>query len=466
MKFTIFISVFALSVLISVLFSKFLNDAYNEKAFNQKVDSVEAQCRWLANQVVGVDFILNDSSNALSSQTNELAASMNGRIIIIKKNYKIIKDTHTDFQEKYFLNNDVLRIMEGREERIVNEEGDYIEIMCPIYSAGSEDGEVLGAVIATVPRDDLMAAGIEMEQRRNMLLVAFIIVGLTFSVILSYLLTRDLKKIQHDVNFIAMGHEDETIREVGFLEIRRIVSRFNEILGRMQVLEDSRKEFVSNVSHELKTPMTSMKVLADSLLQQGDQVPAELYREFMSDMVKEIDRENVIISDLLSLVKMDKKASKLEISNVDINELLQIIMKRLKPIAAQRNIELIFESFRPVTAEIDEVKLTLALSNLIENGIKYNKDNGYVRVSVNADHKYFYVKVADNGVGIPEDCQDRVFDRFFRVDKARSRDTGGTGLGLSITQNAVLMHKGEIKLYSRLGEGTTFTVRIPLKYNA
>src|SRR5699024_5708384 len=161
----------------------------------------------------------------------------------------------------------------------------------------------------------------------------------------------------------------------------------------------------------------------------------ELYREFMSDMVKEIDRENVIISDLLSLVKMDKKASKLEISNVDINELLQIIMKRLKPIAAQRNIELIVESFRPVTAEIDEVKLTLALSNLIENGIKYNKDNGYVRVSVNADHKYFYVKVADNGVGIPEDCQDRVFDRFFRVDKARSRDTGGTGLGLSITQN-------------------------------
>ena len=186
----------------------------------------------------------------------------------------------------------------------------------------------------------------------------------------------------------------------------------------------------------------------------------------MSDMVKEIDRENVIISDLLSLVKMDKKASKLEISNVDINELLQIIMKRLKPIAAQRNIELIFESFRPVTAEIDEVKLTLALSNLIENGIKYNKDNGWVRVSVNADHKYFYVKVADAGVGIPEDCQDRVFDRFYRVDKARSRDTGGTGLGLAITQNAVLMHKGEIKLYSKLGEGTTFTVRIPLKYNA
>ena len=466
LQFLICISVLTASVFIAVLFSKFLNDGYSEKAFNQKVDSVEAQCRWLGNQVVGVDFILNDNSNTLSSQTNDLAASMNGRIIIIKKNYKIIKDTHTDFQGKYFLNRDVLRLMKGKEERVVNEKGNYIEIMCPIYSAGSEGGEVLGVVIATVPREDLMAASIEMNQRRNMLLVAFIVFGLAFAMVVSYLLTKDLRKIQKDVDFIAMGHEDESIEETGFLEIRRIVSRFNEILTRMQVLEDSRKEFVSNVSHELKTPMTSMKVLADSLLQQGDQVPAELYREFMSDMVKEIDRENVIISDLLSLVKMDKKASKLEISNVDINELLQIIMKRLKPIAAQRNIELIFESFRPVTAEIDEVKLTLALSNLIENGIKYNKDNGWVRVSVNADHKYFYVKVADAGVGIPEDCQDRVFDRFYRVDKARSRDTGGTGLGLAITQNAVLMHKGEIKLYSKLGEGTTFTVRIPLKYNA
>ena len=221
------------------------------------------------------------------------------------------------------------------------------------------------------------------------------------------------------------------------------MQRFNEILGRMQTLEDSRQEFVSNVSHELKTPMTSMKVLADSLIQQGD---------------------HVIISDLLSLVKLDKKAAQLQITTVSINELLEIIMKRLKPLALQRNIELIFESFRPVTAEIDEVKLSLGLTNLIENGIKYNKDDGWIRVTLNADHKYFYVKVADSGVGIPEDCQDQVFDRFYRVDKARSRDTGGTGLGLAITKSVVSLHNGEIKLYSKVGEGTTFTLRIPLKY--
>jgi len=354
--------------------------------------------------------------------------------------------------------------MDGKKTRIVSESGKYIEVMVPIVSKAGKQNHILGAVQATVPSEDMMGAVTEMEHRRNMLLVACIICGLSMAMIISYLLTRDLKKIQRDVDFIAAGHEDESIEETGFLEVRSIVQRFNEILGRMQTLEDSRQEFVSNVSHELKTPMTSMKVLADSLIQQGDQVPAELYREFMQDIVAEIDRENVIISDLLSLVKLDKKAAQLQITTVSINELLEIIMKRLKPLALQRNIELIFESFRPVTAEIDEVKLSLGLTNLIENGIKYNKDDGWIRVTLNADHKYFYVKVADSGVGIPEDCQDQVFDRFYRVEKARSRDTGGTGLGLAITKSVVSLHNGEIKLYSKVGEGTTFTLRIPLKY--
>ena len=94
---------------------------------------------------------------------------------------------------------------------------------------------------------------------------------------------------------------------------------------------------------------------------------------------------------------------------------------------------------------------------------KYNIDNGWVKITLNADHKNFHIKVADSGVGIPEDCKDQVFERFYRVDKARSRDTGGTGLGLAITKNVILMHRGTIKLYSEYGEGTTFTIKIPLK---
>ena len=184
----------------------------------------------------------------------------------------------------------------------------------------------------------------------------------------------------------------------------------------------------------------------------------------MQDIAKEIDRENDIITDLLSLVKMDKSANDLNVKNVNINSLLELILKRLKPIAEKKNIELVLESFRPVNADVDEVKLTLAISNLVENAIKYNKDDGYVHVSLNADHKYFFVKVTDSGIGIPEEDQANIFERFYRVDKSHSREIGGTGLGLAITRNAVILHRGAIKVHSTEGEGTTFTVRIPLIY--
>ena len=147
-----------------------------------------------------------------------------------------------------------------------------------------------------------------------------------------------------------------------------------------------------------------------------------------------------------------------------INELLERIMKRLRPIAQKQNVELVMESFRPVVAEVDEVKLTLALTNLIENAIKYNNPDGWVHVSLNADHQNFFVTVEDNGIGIPKEAQNRIFERFYRVDKSHSREIGGTGLGLAIARSAVVMHRGAIKVFSQPSEGTTFTVRIPLNY--
>lgn len=259
-----------------------------------------------------------------------------------------------------------------------------------------------------------------------------------------------------------MNQLSETLEKT----ISELKSANNELkidIEKKTEIDKMRKEFISNVSHELKTPLTSMKVLADSLLAQGD-APVELYKEFMGDIAEEIERENKIINDLLSLVKMDKAAGTLNVSVVNINELLELILKRLRPIAEKQNIELVLESFRPVSAEVDEVKLSLALNNLVENAIKYNKPEGWVHVSLNADHKYFFVRVEDSGIGIPEEALEHIYERFFRADKSHSREIGGTGLGLAITRNAVLMHRGAIKAHSKEGEGTVFTVRIPLMY--
>jgi len=261
----------------------------------------------------------------------------------------------------------------------------------------------------------------------------------------------------------AEGNLDEDISEESYRETKRISKAVNRTLRTLKKVEQSRQEFVSNVSHELKTPITSIRVLADSLMGMED-APKELYQEFMSDISDEIDRESKIIDDLLTLVKMDKASAEINVAQGNINGVIEMILKRLRPIARKRNIELIFESMRDVTADIDEVKFSLAVNNLVENAIKYNKEDGWVRVTLDSDHKFFYIKVADSGIGIPEEFKDRVFERFYRVDKARSRETGGTGLGLAITKNVILMHHGGIRVESAEGVGTTFMVRIPLIY--
>ena len=279
-------------------------------------------------------------------------------------------------------------------------------------------------------------------------------------------MTKPFQRITKSISAVTEGYDEDYLHENTYTETMDISDAFNKMSGRMKALDDSRNEFVSNVSHELKTPITSMKVLADSLLSE-ENVPVELYQEFMRDMSEEIERESKIINDLLSLVKMDKTANTANTMNIkteNMNELVERILKRLRPIAATRNIEVIFESFRPVTAEVDETKLSLAISNLVENAIKYNKENGWVHVSLNADHKNCYIEVADSGIGIPEDSIEHIFERFYRVDKSHSREIGGTGLGLAIARSAVVMHRGAIKVFSQPEEGTTFTIRIPLTY--
>ena len=144
--------------------------------------------------------------------------------------------------------------------------------------------------------------------------------------------------------------------------------------------------------------------------------------------------------------------------------MLESTLKVVRPLAEKKNIELVLESYRTIVAEADETKLSMALMNLVENAIKYNNNDGWVHVSLNADQTYFYIKIQDGGFGIPEDAQEHIFDRFYRVDKARDRATGGTGLGLAITKSIILAHNGDIKVYSEEGVGTTFNMQIPLTH--
>lgn len=455
-----FLSFFLLTFFIMAAFDVMMQKSYNDKAIEEKLTFVQNQCSILGNQILVNQFTIDSMQDNLNVEIDQLANVWEGRILVIDSSYRIVKDTYTIDQGNYIVYDEVLHVMREEKDKNIRMIDDYAEIIIPIANS---DKVIYGAMIATVSLKDIEGTNAYIASQANILVLLFSFLAIAAAFIICNLSVRDVKILNRRIKELDDGHLEDLQMKSRYTELSQLIDSFNALINKMQLLETSRQEFVSNVSHELKTPITSMKVLADSLLMQED-VPAEMYREFMSDMVEEIDRENRIINDLLTLVKMDKKAAALNIEPVNINALLELLLKRIKPIAAKRNIEVVFESFREVVGEVDEVKLSLALSNLIENAVKYNNDGGNVHVSLNADHKFFYVKVQDNGVGIPEECQSQVFERFYRVDKARSRETGGSGLGLAITRNAILMHKGAIKLYSEPGEGTTFTVRIPLKY--
>ena len=161
-----------------------------------------------------------------------------------------------------------------------------------------------------------------------------------------------------------------------------------------------------------------MKLIADSLLQEED-VPAEIYRDFLKDIASEIDREKEIIDDLLMLTRMDNSVSTLNISLVNINTLVERMLKKLTPLADEKNIEIVYESMRDIEAEVDDIKLTQVVTNLVENAIKYNVPGGKVIVTLNADIDSFFLRIEDTGIGIPEEHQKNIFQRFYRVDKAR-----------------------------------------------
>ena len=461
LKFRIFLLIILFGIAPTFLLRTGILSVYEKRAVNTRTVDITSQAKLLASQIVANNYLQDTSSKNITTQLDQLSTIYDGRVMLIDSSFTIVKDTYALDEQKTILAEEVMQAYNGETVQKYDADNHYIEMTFPMHDESGKN--VIGVMLVSVSTDSIAATLAILKQYALMIqfLVAVIVVIAGFAV--STALVRPFRRLTKSIKDVQDGYEADFISVNSYSETETMSAACDEMLRRLQTLDESRQEFVSNVSHELKTPLTSMKVLADSLMGQED-IPVELYREFMTDIGAEIDRENKIINDLLSLVKMDKSAGNINITSVQINELLERIMKRLRPIAQKQNVELVMESFRPVVAEVDEVKLTLALTNLIENAIKYNVDDGWVRVSIDADHKDFYVTVADSGMGIPEDSLDRIFERFYRVDKSHSREIGGTGLGLAITRSTITMHHGVVKVFSKEGEGTTFSVRVPLSY--
>ena len=439
----------------------FVIRGYEKRAIQVRTVDILSQSKILADQISSYGYLDDNANEIINKEFEQLTNIYDGRILVIDRALRIHKDTFDIDSDKIIISEEVVKCVQGQDVTKHDAVNGFIEIAVPVREPSLD--EVIGVLLVSVSTDSTQTHIAYLSQIGTIVSLNAGVVCVVLAVFIASKLAQPFIQLSKSIDEIQAGYGEDELMIHSYSETELICERTNELLSRMKVLDDSRQEFVSNVSHELKTPLTSMKVLADSLNGQ-ENVPVELYKEFMQDITNEIDRENKIITDLLALVKMDKSADGLNIAALNINELLELILKRLRPIAEQKHVELVLESFRPVTAEVDEVKLTLAISNLVENAIKYNAENGWVHVSLNADHQFFYIKVEDNGIGIPEESLDRIFERFYRVDKSHSAEISGTGLGLALTRSVVLMHRGAIKAFSTEGEGTIFNVRIPLNY--
>ena len=495
-----FIIIFLVGVVPCILLQNGILRNYEERAVEVRVEQVKGQLRSLANHLINSNYLVNHESGQVDAELSEFATLYDGRLMIIDSTLTVVKDTYGLSENKTIVSQDVITcLLTGEREGSQNYDRKYgfIEIVVPITETRSTEGldyyvnangsapgglkdagfgqgalnsensqsnAVRGVLLASTSTEYIQKTKDILRRKALMLQTVMLIVVFLASILISGMLVRPFEILSRDISEVKEGYSNEPISAPRYLETMHIADAFNNVLGRMNALDQSRQEFVANVSHELKTPMTSMKVLAASLLSEDNVDPA-VYREFLEDIDSEIDRENKIISDLLALVKEDRTNIDLEMTETDINELAETVMKRMRPIAEIADIAMTLINRREVHAEVDSTRINLVLTNLIENAIKYNREHGEVTVTVDADEEYFTLSVADNGIGIPEEDQARIFERFFRVDKSRSREIGGTGLGLSITKSAILRHHGTISVESKEGEGTTFTVRIPLHYS-
>ena len=475
LRFRIFVIVIIVSYVPTFIMRYGILQNYEERAVSLRISEVENQAMILANHLAANNYLQDTSSETINAELLQLSNLYDGRVLVIDQNFNVVRDTYGISEGKTIISEEVIRCFKGNNTSNYDENNRFIEMTTPItitVNDAEKGGDIpdkegnmriIGVMLTSVSTDNITTNITVLDGKASILQFLMMILVVALSWITSRVLVKPFEQVTAAIRTVKDGFETEAIDVSDYLETEHIITAFNELLNRMKVLDESRQEFVSNVSHELKTPITSMKVLADSLIAQED-VPTELYKEFMTDIADEIDRENKIINDLLSLVKMDKTAANLNIETVNINELIELILKRLRPIAGQKDIDVIYESNRDVSAEVDEVKLTLAISNLVENAIKYNEEHGYVKVTLDADHRFFTIVVEDNGMGIPEESKEHIFERFYRVDKSHSRKIGGTGLGLSITRSAILMHRGAIRVESEEEKGTTFLVKIPLTY--
>ncbi|MHC1785954.1 MAG: ATP-binding protein [Christensenellales bacterium] len=427
--------------------------------------------------VQAAPFLYAADMQKLSLTLNQAAGELGGRVLVLDGDGKVQADSFHEATGTRLQYPEVASILLSGMTADYGvhslKTGDQIQTERILRTAGSDEwvsyctagmvqsSKVIGVMLLVTSVKEIMSSLSTLQDNMVLIFAVVAVVAILSGMIFSSVITRPIVTLTAVIRQMSKGEFAARVPEKGSGELKHLASAFNSMSERLETLDKSRNEFVSNASHELKTPLATMKIMIESLIYQPDMQPA-LRTEFLSDVNAEINRLSAIVSDLLTLVQADARTMKLQREKLSLAAIVKETVHRLLPMAEKRGQTISMQLLDSGDMYADKSKLRQVVYNLLDNAVKYTQEGGQIVMIVQRSGKDAVLTVQDDGPGIKAENLPHIFDRFYRVDKARSRETGGTGLGLSIVKQLVALHGGSIRVVSEEGKGSQFIVDLPL----
>ncbi len=387
------------------------------------------------------------------------------RGVVTNTSYTVLYDNNSeaDMIGKVFMRDVLKRAIDGEqaESMFDSDSGKTVTVSVPI-----EQGNVIVGGVYLAENVSSISETVRTIQASLIIFSALIIlIMIMLSIFISYIITQPMAEFIDIAHAISKGDFSKRATAKGTSEMAQMGMALNYMCDELNALDEKRRKFVSDVSHELKTPMAGIKLLCDSLVE-AENPGMDTVREFLGDMSEEIDRLTRLINRLLTLSRLDADAG-LTLIETDITMLVGAVIRSLRQMAAEKEISIGFDISTGAerTIAVDYDKIYESVYNIADNAIKYTPENGRIQVRIGRNAGMCVIEIEDNGPGIPDSEKQKIFDRFYRLDDSRARDTGGTGLGLAIAKEAVMLHKGSIEVLDAPEGGSIFRIKLPFERN-
>jgi len=444
-----------------ILMSIYILGVLSDNLYENEEIKLFAKANIMTETISG--YVLGENTGMIKNQTSQLLVGSGIRGIVVNPAYNVIYDSNGELNGKVLMRDIIKSATEGEQAHTVLTDDLGINMMTVAVPIKQKDTDnIIGAVylVQAMTDVDKTIGYVKFNLFLFSALISILVGFLSFG--MSYIVTSPVDDFTEAASEISKGNFSKRVKVKGHNEFARLAMTINFMCSELENLENNRRKFVSDASHELKTPLATIKLICDSVVSTPDPEPA-MIQDFLSDLSDEVDRLTRIVERLLTLTKLDSGNNAPRPVATEVPMLINSVVRKLTPNANAKDIVLYtdYKIDNPTPVMLDYDKIWEAVYNITDNAIKYTDEGGFVKIGLLKEGKNIIIQIEDNGPGIPHDEQEHVFDRFYRLDDSRARDTGGTGLGLAIAREAVILHGGKIELSSEEGLGSIFSIYLP-----